>query len=108
MLENAEKLPKVKAIISMDSLHDTVPVPGATSAAQVLRAWGAQKGIKIYDFHEIESLGAEFPRRHMPPTADEVASLCYTSGTTGQPVSHRCQFTSIQYLVMKYSLIRDD
>ncbi|KAK3829289.1 MAG: hypothetical protein J3Q66DRAFT_324835 [Benniella sp.] len=85
MLENAEKLPKVKAIISMDSLHDTVPVPGATSAAQVLRAWGAQKGIKIYDFHEIESLGAEFPRRHMPPTADEVASLCYTSGTTGQP-----------------------
>ncbi|KAF9431843.1 hypothetical protein BGZ76_011633 [Entomortierella beljakovae] len=85
LIENAEKLPKLKAIISMDSLRDTVPVPGATSAAQVLRAWGAQKGIKIYDFNEIESLGAEFPRKHMPPSADEVASLCYTSGTTGQP-----------------------
>ncbi|KAF9151737.1 hypothetical protein BGX20_005337, partial [Mortierella sp. AD010] len=85
MLENAEKLPKLKAIISMDSLRDTVPVPGATSAAQVLRAWGTQKGIKVYDFHEIESLGAEFPRKHLPPSPEEVASLCYTSGTTGQP-----------------------
>ncbi|KAF9585231.1 hypothetical protein BGW38_003322, partial [Lunasporangiospora selenospora] len=35
LLENAEKLPSLKAIISMDSLHDTVPVPGATSASQV-------------------------------------------------------------------------
>ncbi|KAG0207909.1 hypothetical protein BGX28_000993 [Mortierella sp. GBA30] len=85
LLENADKLPKLKAIVSMDALHDTVPVPGATSAAQVLRAWGAEKGIKVYDFNEIESLGAEFPRKHMPPSADEVASLCYTSGTTGQP-----------------------
>ncbi|KAG0307043.1 hypothetical protein BGZ98_001190 [Dissophora globulifera] len=85
LLENAEKLPTLKAIVSMDSLHDTVPVPGATSAAQVLRAWGAEKGIKVYDFDEIESLGAEFPRKHLPPHEDEVASLCYTSGTTGQP-----------------------
>ncbi|KAF9112411.1 hypothetical protein BGX27_003416 [Mortierella sp. AM989] len=85
LLENAEKLPKLKAVVSMDSLRDTVPVPGATSAAQVLRAWGTQKGIKVYDFHEIESLGAEFPRKHMPPSPEEVASLCYTSGTTGQP-----------------------
>ncbi|KAF9106199.1 hypothetical protein BGX29_010230 [Mortierella sp. GBA35] len=85
MLENADKLPKLKAIVSMDSLHDTVPVPGATSAAQVLRAWGAEKGIKVYDFNEIENLGKEFPRKHLPPQADEVASLCYTSGTTGKP-----------------------
>ncbi|KAF9390089.1 hypothetical protein CPB97_009986 [Podila verticillata] len=85
LLENAEKLPGLKAIISMDSLHDTVPVPGATSASQVLRAWGNQKGIKVFDFHEIESLGAEFPRKHIPPQNHEVASLCYTSGTTGQP-----------------------
>lgn len=85
LIENAEKLPKLKAIVSMDSLRDTVPVPGATSAAQVLRAWGNQKGIKIYDFNEVEALGAEFPRKHIPPSADDVASLCYTSGTTGQP-----------------------
>ncbi|KAF9195962.1 hypothetical protein BGZ50_002764 [Haplosporangium sp. Z 11] len=85
ILENADKLPSIKAIISMDALHDSVPVPGATSASQVLRAWGAQKGIKVYDFNEIESMGRDFPRKHSPPTADEVASLCYTSGTTGQP-----------------------
>ncbi|KAK3845844.1 MAG: hypothetical protein J3R72DRAFT_434699 [Linnemannia gamsii] len=85
LLENANKLPQLKAIVSMDSLHDTVPVPGATSASQVLRAWGAEKGIKVYDFNEIENLGKEFPRKHLPPHADEVASLCYTSGTTGKP-----------------------
>jgi long-chain acyl-CoA synthetase len=75
MLENADKLPKLKAIVSMDSLYDTVPVPGATSASQVLRAWGAEKGIKVYDFNEIENLGKEFPRKHLPPQADE-GTLC--------------------------------
>ncbi|KAF9165083.1 hypothetical protein DFQ26_000631 [Actinomortierella ambigua] len=85
LLENAEKLPTLKAIISMDSLQDTVPVPGHTSAAKVLRAWGAQKGIRVFDFAEIENLGVEFPRKHIRPQADEVCSICYTSGTTGVP-----------------------
>jgi long-chain acyl-CoA synthetase len=84
-LQNASKMPGLRAIISMDSLQDTVPVPGATSPAKILRAWGEEKGIKVYDFEEIENFGAEFPRKHTPPREDEVASLCYTSGTTGQP-----------------------
>lgn len=85
LLQNANKMPGLRAIISMDSLQDTVPVPGATSPARILRAWGEEKGIKVYDFEEIENFGAEFPRKHTPPCEDEVASLCYTSGTTGQP-----------------------
>ncbi|KFH69973.1 hypothetical protein MVEG_04776 [Podila verticillata NRRL 6337] len=85
LLQNASKMPGLRAIISMDSLQDAVPVPGATSPARILRAWGEEKGIKVYDFEEIENFGAEFPRKHTPPHEDEVASLCYTSGTTGQP-----------------------
>lgn len=85
LLQNAGQMPGLRAIISMDSLQDTVPVPGATSPAKILRAWGEEKGIKVFDFDDIENFGAEFPRKHTPPHEDEVASLCYTSGTTGQP-----------------------
>lgn len=85
LLQNASQMPGLRAIISMDSLQDTVPVPGATSPAKILRAWGEEKGIKVFGFDEIENFGAEFPRKHLPPHEDEVASLCYTSGTTGQP-----------------------
>ncbi|KAG0215433.1 hypothetical protein BGX28_010138 [Mortierella sp. GBA30] len=85
LLKDSDKLPKLKAIVSMDPLNDSATVPGATSTATVLRTWGAEKGIKIYDFEEIEALGREFPGMHLPPKAEEVATLCYTSGTTGQP-----------------------
>ncbi|KAF9932240.1 hypothetical protein FBU30_008662 [Linnemannia zychae] len=85
LLEMSSKLPCLKAIISMDSLAEGAPAPGVSSASAILRAWGNERGIKIYDFQQVEALGREYPRRHTPPQADEVASLCYTSGTTGQP-----------------------
>ncbi|KAG0042525.1 hypothetical protein BGZ83_000358 [Gryganskiella cystojenkinii] len=87
LLQNSSKFPKLKAVISMDSLNatDVNAVPGAPNAPSILRAWGEEKGIKVFDFLEIEALGLTHPRKHCPPRADEVASLCYTSGTTGQP-----------------------
>lgn len=89
LLQNSTKLPGLKAIVSMDSLRDdpAAAIPGTSSAPALLRAWGAEKGIKVYDFLEMEALGAAHPRKPSPPREDEVASLCYTSGTTGQPVS---------------------
>ncbi|KAG0375532.1 hypothetical protein BGX24_008973 [Mortierella sp. AD032] len=85
LLEISNKLPHLRAIISMDSLADGAPAPGVSSASSVLRAWANDRGIKIYDFQQVEALGREYPRRHIPPQTDEVASLCYTSGTTGVP-----------------------
>ncbi|GJJ70329.1 long-chain acyl-CoA synthetase [Entomortierella parvispora] len=87
LLQNSAKLPSLRAIISMDSLRDdpAMAIPGASSAPALLRAWGAEKGIKVYDFLEMEALGAAHPRKPSPPREEEVASLCYTSGTTGQP-----------------------
>ncbi|KAG0303281.1 hypothetical protein BGZ98_006818 [Dissophora globulifera] len=85
LLENADKLPGMKVIISMDPLVEPAQVPGATSAARVLRTWASSKGIRLYDFTEIEALGSAFPCKHLPPAPEDVASFCYTSGTTGQP-----------------------
>jgi len=53
--------------------------------AKVLKAWGASKGITIMDIAEMELLGQANPRAHIPPKPDDMASLCYTSGTTGNP-----------------------
>ncbi|KAF9291154.1 hypothetical protein BGZ88_007048 [Linnemannia elongata] len=85
LLEISDKLPGMKAIISMDSLQEVPTAPNTASAPKVLRAWAAGKGIQLFDFAEIEALGALHPHKHLLPTENEVASLCYTSGTTGQP-----------------------
>lgn len=89
LLQNSNKLPSLKAIISMDSLREDPAraIPGAPNAPSVLRAWAEEMRIKLFDFLEVEAMGAAHPRKHCPPREDEVASLCYTSGTTGQPVS---------------------
>jgi long-chain acyl-CoA synthetase len=88
LLEMSEKVPGMKAIISMDSLQEVPTAPNTASAPKVLRAWAAGKGIQLFDFAEIEALGILHPHKHLLPTENEVASLCYTSGTTGQPVCY--------------------
>ncbi|KAF9109999.1 hypothetical protein BGX27_006895 [Mortierella sp. AM989] len=74
LLNSADKLPYLQAIVSMDPLDGTN-----------LRVLGEGKGIKIFDFSEIEAFGREFPRKHTPPQESDVNTICYTSGTTGQP-----------------------
>ncbi|KAF9359777.1 hypothetical protein BGX34_008162 [Mortierella sp. NVP85] len=86
LLENRDKMPQLKVVISMDPLRDNVPVAGSPKdSSKELRAWGDKIGIKVYDFDEVEALGKKFPRKHIPPQSEEVASICYTSGTTGAP-----------------------
>jgi long-chain acyl-CoA synthetase len=43
-------------------------------------------GIKLMTFAELETLGHEQPRMELqPPTPDDLATISYTSGTTGTP-----------------------
>ncbi|KAG5458864.1 MAG: hypothetical protein BJ554DRAFT_833, partial [Olpidium bornovanus] len=100
LLKLAGKLPHLKVIISMDSLapeadggrgppgataQPPAPGAGATSAGTVLREWGAAVGIQVFDFNEVEAMGAADTRPHVPPKPSDVACICYTSGTTGEP-----------------------
>ncbi|KAG9062163.1 hypothetical protein KI688_006495 [Linnemannia hyalina] len=71
LLEMSDKLPHLRAIISMDSLAEGAPAPGVSSASSILRAWSNDRGIKIYDFQQVEALGREYPRRHIPPQPEE-------------------------------------
>jgi long-chain acyl-CoA synthetase len=40
---------------------------------------------RIVTLDAVEQLGRRHPRAHVPPKLSDTATLCYTSGTTGQP-----------------------
>ncbi|KAI9594291.1 hypothetical protein BDF19DRAFT_445496 [Syncephalis fuscata] len=97
ILQLREKLPQLKGLICMDSLDtfsELTPAPTATGApfpgsmpvpGHVLRAWAAEKGLKLIDYAELEAFGHEHPAAARNPVSDDIATYCYTSGTTGNP-----------------------
>ncbi|XP_058240326.1 long-chain-fatty-acid--CoA ligase 1a isoform X1 [Hemibagrus wyckioides] len=44
-----------------------------------------KEGIQIISLRELEALGKASHRRPMPPTPEDLALICFTSGTTGNP-----------------------
>lgn len=40
---------------------------------------------RVLSLDQLEGLGRRHPRAHVPPKPSDVATLCYTSGTTGTP-----------------------
>ncbi|KAG1239703.1 hypothetical protein G6F68_018375 [Rhizopus microsporus] len=42
-------------------------------------------GIKVYTFHEVETMGASLTTETDLPKPEDIATICYTSGTTGVP-----------------------
>jgi long-chain acyl-CoA synthetase len=45
----------------------------------------AEMNIKVHSFEQLKELGKEHMRVPVPPRPDELATICYTSGTTGTP-----------------------
>lgn len=43
------------------------------------------RGIEIYSFEEVEKLGAQKDHPEVPPQPGDICTICYTSGTTGNP-----------------------
>ncbi|XP_013381851.1 long-chain-fatty-acid--CoA ligase 5 isoform X2 [Lingula anatina] len=44
-----------------------------------------QKGVELITFKEVETLGKANPKELNPCTPEDLAFICYTSGTTGDP-----------------------
>ncbi|KAF9904002.1 hypothetical protein EC991_003148 [Linnemannia zychae] len=85
LLNEYQKMPGLKVVISMDSLDDDMPQPGSVNAGAILRTYAQDKGVLLYDWTEVEALGIKYGRKHTPATPDDVYTICYTSGTTGLP-----------------------
>ncbi|GAO17670.1 hypothetical protein UVI_02058570 [Ustilaginoidea virens] len=83
LIKLAPRLPTLKIIVSMDPL-ESGELPGL-SKRDVLNDLAAQHGIKIYSMTEVEKIGLESGRPTRGACWDDIATINYTSGTTGPP-----------------------
>ena len=78
------RLPHLKIIICLDSM-EAGEQPGH-SKLDVLSAIGSDLGVAVYSLATVEALGESLgPVKFNPPTADDIITINYTSGTTGDP-----------------------
>lgn len=83
LLKIAKKVPSLKLIITLDSLDDG-EMMGHTKCA-LLNQMATASGIQIYSITDVETIGAKSGRQMRPPHKDDIFTINYTSGTTGNP-----------------------
>ncbi|KAG8782887.1 hypothetical protein FRC15_006113 [Serendipita sp. 397] len=71
------RCPKLRIVVSIDDLNE--------SAFRVASAWAKQNKLELYTMKQLEAMGAETPYPLNPPKPHDLASICYTSGTTNVP-----------------------
>ncbi|KAJ2988439.1 Long-chain-fatty-acid--CoA ligase 6, partial [Globomyces sp. JEL0801] len=74
------KCPHLKVIIVLESL-----LKGEKPDAESYKEQGTALGVTIVSFNETLQLGESNPRPFQLPSSDDIATLSYTSGTTGTP-----------------------
>jgi long-chain acyl-CoA synthetase len=67
----------------MDQL-DAGDKPGLSKLA-ILNAMAGDSGLRIHDMADVEALGAQSGLPMRPPTPNDIITINYTSGTTGNP-----------------------
>ncbi|QDS78192.1 hypothetical protein FKW77_005607 [Venturia effusa] len=92
------KCPNLKIIICVDTF-EPLNEPAGTSKPELLRKFAEHQGIHLYYINELEELGQKHPRPYNPPLMDDLVTINYTSGTTGNPkgvvLTHRNALASV-------------
>lgn len=83
LLKLGPRIPSLKLIISIDPLDAGEPV--GLSKGALFNKMAADLGIQIHSLAEVEVLGAQTGRPMRPPHRDDILTINYTSGTTGDP-----------------------
>lgn len=76
ILNRISETPSIKTIIMIQTMDEEVK-----SVAQEAK----KAGVNFLFFADVVSLGELYPTSASPPKADDLALICYTSGTTGNP-----------------------
>ena len=84
LLKIAPRCPSLKLIISLDALTSGHEQAG-TSKKDLLNAMAAQHGIEVHYIEDIEAAGEASPRPYHAPRPQDIVTINYTSGTTGNP-----------------------
>ncbi|KAK6583680.1 hypothetical protein PZA11_003410 [Diplocarpon coronariae] len=83
LLKLAPRIPSLKIIICLDPL-DAGEQPGNSKAA-LLNALASDVGISIHYIGDVEARGAKSGLPMRAPRPDDIITINYTSGTTGNP-----------------------
>ncbi|KAG5288071.1 long-chain-fatty-acid-CoA ligase [Histoplasma ohiense] len=83
LIELKRDLPLLKLIVCMDPLDAGEQL--GHSKRDILAPLAAAAGLEIYTLSEVEELGASLNRPYNPPSPDDIITINYTSGTTGNP-----------------------
>lgn len=100
MIACKPQCPSLKNIIQME------PV-GAE-----LREKAQSAGLRVLSFDEVEAAGRQNPQPLRPPNPLDIATFCYTSGTTGDPkgamLTHETLISSVAAIIERFHLTQDD
>ncbi|KAI1041622.1 hypothetical protein LB505_001794 [Fusarium chuoi] len=77
------RLPGLKLIVSLDPLEQGELA--SHTKASVLNEIASQHGIQIYSITQVEEIGAKSGRAPRAPSRNDICTINYTSGTTGNP-----------------------
>lgn len=83
LLKLKPRIPTLKLIIVLDPLS-AGELPGE-SKGDLLNSLASELGVSIHYIRDVETLGEKQPLPMNPPTPDDIATINYTSGTTGNP-----------------------
>ena len=83
LLKLKPRCPTLKLIVCLDPL-DAGDLPGESKAA-LLGAWANEVGVQLSSIDDVEALGRSQPRSYHVPRPEDIITINYTSGTTGNP-----------------------